>query len=204
MRKSEGGTPIALGLLMPKQDCNVLDTWHVLGMRGTGSTEFEVNGAFVPKDLAIRFFGAESQYPYPIFHLPPTYFGYNHVSVLNGIARAALDGLKTLARTKTSAMAGTNLRDEPQAQYAVAKAEAMIEANRLTSKNPSVHSGRKWWPASPCRSKRAPACGAASRRPPNVRSRPCNSAIAQPEVLRSMNQHRSSGPSGTSTQQQPT
>jgi indole-3-acetate monooxygenase len=134
LRKSAAGAPVALGLLMPKEDCNVLDTWHVLGMRGTGSTEFEVNGAFVPKDMAIRFFGTESQHPYPIFHLPPTYFGYNHVSVMNGIARAALDGLKALARTKTVAMAGTNLRDETQAQYAVAKAEAMIEANGLTVK----------------------------------------------------------------------
>jgi alkylation response protein AidB-like acyl-CoA dehydrogenase len=134
MRKSAAGTPVAFGFLMPKQDCKVLDTWHVLGMRGTGSTEFEVSGAFVPKDMAIRFFGAESQYPYPIFHLPPTYFGYNHVSVMNGIARSALDGLKALASTKITAMAGTNLRDEPQAQYAVAKAEAMIEASRVAVK----------------------------------------------------------------------
>jgi alkylation response protein AidB-like acyl-CoA dehydrogenase len=134
MRKSEAGNPIALGMLIPKQECDILDTWHVLGMRGTGSTEFEVNGALVPKDLAIRFFGAKSRYPYPIFHLPPTYFGYNHVSVMNGIARSALDGLKALARTKTNAMAGTSLRDEPQAQYAVAKAEAMIESNRLAVK----------------------------------------------------------------------
>jgi indole-3-acetate monooxygenase len=134
MRKSASGTPVALGFVMPKRDCNVLDTWHVIGMRGTGSTEFEVNGAWVPKDMAIRFFGAESQHPYPIFHLPPTYFGYNHVGVMNGIARSALSGLKTLASTKISAMAGTSLRDDPQAQYAVAKAEAMIEANRLAVK----------------------------------------------------------------------
>jgi len=134
MRKSAVGTPVALGLVMPKQDCNVLDTWHVLGMRGTGSTEFEVDGAFVPKDMAIRFFGADSQHPHPIFHLPPTYFGYNHVSVMNGIARSALDGLKSLANTKTAAITRTDLRDEPQAQYAVAKAEAMIEANGLAVK----------------------------------------------------------------------
>jgi alkylation response protein AidB-like acyl-CoA dehydrogenase len=134
MRKSAAGIPVALGLVMPKQDCNVLDTWHVLGMRGTGSTEFAVDGAFVPKDMAIRFFGADSQYPYPIFHLPPTYFGYNHVSVMNGIARSALNGLKALANAKTSAMTRTDLRDEPQAQYAVAKAEAMIEANGLAVK----------------------------------------------------------------------
>jgi alkylation response protein AidB-like acyl-CoA dehydrogenase len=134
IRKSAVGTPVAFGFVMPRQDCAVLDTWRVIGMRGTGSTEFEVNGAFVPKDMAIRFFGAESQYPYPIFHLPPTYFGYNHVSVMNGVARSAVNGLKALASTKTSAMAGTSLRDETQAQYAVAKAEAMIEANGFAVK----------------------------------------------------------------------
>jgi alkylation response protein AidB-like acyl-CoA dehydrogenase len=134
MRKTVAGGPVALGMMMPKADCKVLDTWHVLGMRGTGSTEFEVTGAFVPKELGIRFFGAESEHPSPIFHLPPTYFGYNHISVMNGIARSALDALKALAGTKVNAMAGTNLRDDPQAQYATAKAEAMIEANGLSVK----------------------------------------------------------------------
>jgi indole-3-acetate monooxygenase len=135
MRTSVAGTPVALGFVMPKQNCNVLDTWYVIGMRGTGSTEFELDGAFVPKDMAICFFGAESSYSYPIFHLPPTYFGFNHVGVMNGIARSAVDGLKSLARGKNSPMIGTSLRDEPQAQYAVAKAEAMVEGNRLAVKD---------------------------------------------------------------------
>jgi alkylation response protein AidB-like acyl-CoA dehydrogenase len=135
MRKSPIGTPAILGFVMPKEDCVVLDTWHVLGLRGTGSTEFEADNVFVPKDLAIRFFRPESRYPYPIFRMPPTYFGYNHVSVMNGIARSALAALKTLAATKSSAMPPGGLRDDPQAQYAVAKAEAMIDANRLAVKD---------------------------------------------------------------------
>jgi indole-3-acetate monooxygenase len=53
---------------------------------------------------------------------------------MNGIARSALAGLKALANTKTTAMTRTDLRDEPQAQYAVAKAEAIIEANGLAVK----------------------------------------------------------------------
>jgi indole-3-acetate monooxygenase len=106
MRRSAAGLPVTLGFLMPKEDCQVLDTWQVLGMRETGSTEFEVSGALVPKDMAVSFAGAQSSHPYPIFHLPPTYFGYNHVSVMTGIARSALDGLKTLAATKTTAMTG--------------------------------------------------------------------------------------------------
>jgi alkylation response protein AidB-like acyl-CoA dehydrogenase len=135
MRKSPIGTPTILGFVMPKEDCTVLDTWHVLGLRGTGSTEFEADNVFVPKDLAIRFFRPESRYPYPIFRMPPTYFGYNHVGVMNGIARSALAALKALAATKTSAMPTGGLRDDPQAQYAVAKAEAMIDANRLAVKD---------------------------------------------------------------------
>jgi alkylation response protein AidB-like acyl-CoA dehydrogenase len=103
-------------------------------MRGTGSTEFEVSDVLVPKDMAIRFFNAESRYPHPIFRLPPTYFGYNHVSVMNGIARSALEALKTLALTKITPMGGMSLRDEPQAQYTAAKAEASIDANRITVK----------------------------------------------------------------------
>jgi alkylation response protein AidB-like acyl-CoA dehydrogenase len=85
--------------------------------------------------LAIRFFHPETRYPYPIFRMPPTYFGYNHVSVMNGIARSALAALKALALTKTTTMPPGSLRDDPQAQYAVAKAEAMVEANRLAVKN---------------------------------------------------------------------
>ena len=135
VRKSSIGTPIILGFVMPKEDCTVLDTWHVLGLRGTGSTEFEADNVFVPKDLAIRFFRPGSRYPYPIFRMPPTYFGYNHVSVMNGIARSALAALKALAATKTSAMPPGGLSDDPQAQYAVAKAEAMIDANRLAVKD---------------------------------------------------------------------
>ena len=104
MRKSPSGTPIILGFVMPREDCTVLDAWHVLGLRGTGSTEFEADNVFVPKDLAIRFFSPECRYPYPIFRMPPTYFGYNHVSVMNGIARSALAALKALAAIKSSAM----------------------------------------------------------------------------------------------------
>jgi indole-3-acetate monooxygenase len=134
VRKTAGGAPVVLGFVMPKERCTVLDTWNVIGMRGTGSTEFEVHDVLIPGDMAIRLFQGKSRYPNPIFHLPPTYFGYNHVGVMNGIARSAVASLKTLASTKTSAAPPGSLRDDSQAHYAVAKAEAMIEANRLAVK----------------------------------------------------------------------
>jgi alkylation response protein AidB-like acyl-CoA dehydrogenase len=65
------------------------------------------------------------------------------VSVVTGIARSPLDGLKTLARTKTTAMTATNLRDDPHAQYAAAKSEAIIEANGNAVKDPFAHPGAR-------------------------------------------------------------
>jgi len=134
-RKSADGAPVARGFVVPKEACKVLDTWHVGGMRGTGSTEFELAEYFVPAEYAVRFFSGESPHPYPIFRLPPTFFGYNHVCVLTGIARSALSALKTIARTKISPMTGASLRDDVHAQYSVAKAEALVESSGLIVKD---------------------------------------------------------------------
>lgn len=134
LRTSADGVPVVAGLLMPKEDCTVLDAWHVGGMRGTGSTEFEVTEVFVPEERVLRLLTGEFRHPYPVFRMPATFFGFNHCCVLTGIACSALAGLKTLAATKTSAMTGLSLRDDVQAHYAVAKAEVLIESSALNIK----------------------------------------------------------------------
>lgn len=130
-RTSADGAPVVLGFIAPKEACKILDTWHVGGMRGTGSTEFELHDVFVPQDMVLRLLSGESRHPDPIFRLPSSFFGFNHCCVLTGIARRAVDGLKALAQTKSSPMAGVNLRDEAAGQYAVAKAEAIVESSGL-------------------------------------------------------------------------
>src|SRR3954465_14850629 len=62
----------AVSVLIPKKDIKVVDDWYVVGLAGTGSKTFEVNGAFVP---AHRILGkdeeaAEAPYKAPVFHLP--------------------------------------------------------------------------------------------------------------------------------------
>jgi alkylation response protein AidB-like acyl-CoA dehydrogenase len=130
-RTSADGAPVVLGFIAPREACTILDTWHVGGMRGTGSTEFELNDVFVPQEMVLRVLSGESRHPHPIFRMPATFFGFNHCCVLTGIARRAVAGLKSLAATKKSAMAGISLRDEVQGQYAVAKAEALVESSGL-------------------------------------------------------------------------
>jgi alkylation response protein AidB-like acyl-CoA dehydrogenase len=128
-RTTADGAPVALWFVVPKEAGQVLDTWHVGGMRGTGSTEFELVNAFVTAEMGCHPFSEDGREPYPIFRMPATFLGFNHVCVVTGIAKGALSALKSLA-TKVSTMTGS-LRDNAQNQYAVAKADALIESSDL-------------------------------------------------------------------------
>jgi len=131
-RTDPRGMPQALWFVVPKDAGTVLDTWHTGGMRGTGSTEFELTNAFVAAEMGTHPFPENPNAPYPILRMPPTFLGFNHVCALTGIAKSAINALKALGG-KVSMMGGS-LRDNPQTHYAVAKAEAMIESCDLSIK----------------------------------------------------------------------
>jgi alkylation response protein AidB-like acyl-CoA dehydrogenase len=46
---TEGGPPEARMVLVPKSDIEVVDDWHTLGMRGTGSRTVKIGEAFIPE-----------------------------------------------------------------------------------------------------------------------------------------------------------
>ncbi len=43
----------------PREDCEVIDTWDVMGMRGTGSHDISVTEGYVPKS---RTFGVVAEF----------------------------------------------------------------------------------------------------------------------------------------------
>lgn len=62
-----------VSVLIPKKDIKVVDDWHVVGLAGTGSKTFEVNGAFVPEHRILSKEDDEAGsalYQAPVFHLP--------------------------------------------------------------------------------------------------------------------------------------
>lgn len=86
--------------LLPRKDFEVLDTWFSPGLRGSGSSDVQVNGAFVPADFTINVSIADGR-PTPgsalhashIYRLPLwSVFSYNIGCPALGMARAALDG----------------------------------------------------------------------------------------------------------------
>ena len=50
---AEGEMPEYHVFLVPKDDYQIIDTWHVAGLRGTGSKDVEVKEVFVPAHRAL-------------------------------------------------------------------------------------------------------------------------------------------------------
>lgn len=122
------GRPMTWQALASREAFHVLDTWYVGGLRGTGSTDYEVTDLFVPHDASFRIFVDAPRHPAPIFRLPGAFLAAAIVMVPLGVAQGCLDGLKRLASGKRVLNGRSGLRDQAFAQYASAKAEALVES----------------------------------------------------------------------------
>lgn len=131
MRMGPHGGPVVVHAIMPKDKGTVLDTWHTGGMRGTGSTEFEIADVFVPADWVQMLFGGNPRHGDPLFRLPTSYFGFSLTAVALGIARATTEALMQLAQAKKPPPPRLGLHEQPFTQYTVAKSAAMVEGARL-------------------------------------------------------------------------
>ena len=118
--------------IVPEGGYEILDTWHVGGMRGSGSHDVKVEGAVVPDEYIIAPIGGNAATT-PQLRLPlSNRLAYNKVAVAIGIARAAIDAFVTLATDKTPRFTTRSLRDRHIAQRAVAQAEARLLGARAS------------------------------------------------------------------------
>jgi len=132
LKFADGGTQFRL-CLFPRAAVEVLDIWHVGGLRATGSNDYRVTDIFVPEAFSIPMpeFNPPPRHPGPLYAIPlPSTFVAGIAAVLLGIARAAIDSVIEIAATKTTAGTGPVLRDKPLAQADLARAEAMLRSGR--------------------------------------------------------------------------
>jgi alkylation response protein AidB-like acyl-CoA dehydrogenase len=130
-RRKPDGTPDARIVFFPAAAAEVLDTWDVGGLRGTGSHDYRVADLFVPETHTVSRAGDTPLLPGPLYALPfHTAFGVSIAAVPLGIARAALDSLRELSASKTPRIGSVLLRDRPVIQAAVGRAEAVLRAAR--------------------------------------------------------------------------
>jgi alkylation response protein AidB-like acyl-CoA dehydrogenase len=132
-RVNDGGEPVTLITACPADEAQILDTWHTLGMRGTGSHDVVMTDVFVPERRTAPLVPLETPgtaYGGPLYRFTIWASVAALAPVATGIARAAIDDLLDLATRKTPAYTGKTLRDRPIVQSQIAQAEAKLGAAR--------------------------------------------------------------------------
>lgn len=147
-RLGPNGVPETRFVFFPRSACQILDTWHVAGLRGTGSHDFVVEDVFVPeerthprsdwvppRDGSPLYAFAAGQVPSAdlarVASSPWTILTSPGMAVVAlGVARGAPDAFAELAAVKIPAGRVLVLRDEAIVQASFGRAEAKLRAAR--------------------------------------------------------------------------
>jgi indole-3-acetate monooxygenase len=130
-RLTQIGAPETRFMLLPSDACEIIDTWNVGGLRGTGSHDVVVRDLFVPISYGSGFTDPYVL-PEPRYRIPP----FSRVipglgAMALGISRAAIETFKEIAGAKTPQRTTQMLRDNHGAQVRVSEAESLVRAARL-------------------------------------------------------------------------
>jgi alkylation response protein AidB-like acyl-CoA dehydrogenase len=129
VRLDHNGQPEARYMFVRAAEAELLDTWRVRGMRGTGTHHFAVNDVFVPAERSVPSATAPLVEDRPLYRIPRTLcFASGDGAVALGLARACLDTFSELAGAKTPRTMQALLRDQPLVQAAVGRAEADLRS----------------------------------------------------------------------------
>ncbi len=127
----EGDQPEMRYFFVPVAEAELLDTWHVRGMRGTGTHHFAVHDVFVPAARTVLSATAPALEPGPLYKIPRTLaFASGDAAVALGMARSCLDAFFELAGAKTPRAMQALLRDQSMVQVNVGQAEAALRSGR--------------------------------------------------------------------------
>jgi alkylation response protein AidB-like acyl-CoA dehydrogenase len=126
--------PEMIMVYFPREQCEVIDTWNTMGMRGTGSHDILVTDVFVPKTRTFPMvpeFEPGSHYQAPLYRFPLMGVCAASISpIMLAVARQAIDEVAALAQGKTPVAANTLLRERASAQAKLARAEGTLQSGR--------------------------------------------------------------------------
>jgi alkylation response protein AidB-like acyl-CoA dehydrogenase len=127
---SAGERPWPSIVALRKQDLEIHDTWHTLGLRGTGSHDAVADELFVPASCMFSLFDGpvvnRPLYRFPIFG----FFALSIAAAALGNAQAAIEDLVGLAAGKVGQGSTRTLAERAPTQSSVATAEASLRAAR--------------------------------------------------------------------------
>lgn len=92
------GSKVRRAALLTMDQVTILDDWRVMGMRGTGSSSYRVDNAFVPDEMTYDPMGRGLRSDTPLARLGMVPFVLQmHPGMVLGAARRALDEITTAA-----------------------------------------------------------------------------------------------------------
>lgn len=137
--------------LVPRGDYEIVDDWHVLGMRSTGSKSVRANEIFVPEHRALCMYLARggSEFPGagvnpgPLYRVAlPGLSSHCLAGAGVGNAQAALELTIAAITERSTSYTAMRMRDFQAVQLRVARAGAMIDAARLLVRNDCLEGQR--------------------------------------------------------------
>ena len=129
-RRGDDGALDIRFMIFPTSEVEIIDNWHVSGLRGTGSCDFLVSDLFVPEERSLSAFAPTPTQLATLYAMPQiTTFAASLPCVI-GIARAAIDAFAELAGGKIPMGSVGRLREKPIAQSDLGRAEAHVRSGR--------------------------------------------------------------------------
>jgi indole-3-acetate monooxygenase len=124
----DGRMPPLRMMLAPAADVEIIDTWTVSGLCGTGSHDFILDDVFVPERFTFSIF-EPGQMEGPIGRIPElTLSSLAIANIALGIAEGALSEVTTLATGKVPMFAETTLAGNPLFRHRLGEADAHLRA----------------------------------------------------------------------------
>lgn len=128
------GPPDSRAFLIPRRDYEIDDTWHVLGLKGTGSKDIVVKGAFVPEHRTHRFSDSfamidpgPATFTAPIYRFPfGVIFAYCLSVVTIGMADGARESFAEQMLERRGSYDGARATEDPMVRQRLAEADALI------------------------------------------------------------------------------
>src|SRR5882724_7908070 len=126
------GKPDDRSFVFRREDAKIIDDWHVLGLRGTGSDSYSVEDLFVPDERApARDAPDERRETGPITIIGSTLlYATGFCSVTLGLGRRMLETYVDLARGKHSRASSNAMAVNNAVQREIGQMEARLSAAR--------------------------------------------------------------------------
>jgi alkylation response protein AidB-like acyl-CoA dehydrogenase len=131
-RRDADGKPIDRTMLFPRSAAKITDTWQVVGLRGTGSDDYEVTDLFIPERHSVsRDRPDERREPGLTYRFGSlSIYASGFAAVALGVGRAVLDEFIKLAQQKTQTLAPSPMRDNAAVQGVIGQADATLRSAR--------------------------------------------------------------------------